>query len=278
MRRVFIYALLVCTLQLSAQDLTILHMNDTHSHIEPQRSGKYQGMGGVIEQAAYIDSVVCAEGRRNVLLLHAGDFSQGTSYFTELNGDIEIDVLNAIKVDAVCLGNHEFDNGLDELGRRLENLNVPVVCANYDFSGTPLEGEVVPYVIVRKAGRKIGIVGLLTDLSNVVSADIAAVLKYQSPADVAEKYGQELKAKGCDLVIALTHLGYESENYTDVQLASATSGIDVIVGGHSHTYLTEAVPVKNKDGKDVIIVEDIVDSGNTLFHLKNLFSALNLPR
>ena len=143
---------------LQAQDLTILHFNDTHSHIEPERSGKYKGHGGVLEQAAYIDSVRSEEGKRNVLLLHAGDFGQGTSYFTELGGDIEIDILNAMGFDAVCLGNHEFDNGLDELARRLRNLKLPVVCTNYDFSQTPLAGVVKPYTIVRKAKKKIGTV------------------------------------------------------------------------------------------------------------------------
>ena len=139
----------------AAQDLTILHMNDTHSHIDPERSGRDAGKGGVVEQAAYIDSVRTAVGRKNVLLLHAGDFGQGTSYFTELNGNIEIDVLNAMQFDAVCLGNHEFDNGMEELARRIGNLDVPVVCANYEFSGSPLEGLVDPYIIVRKAGKKI---------------------------------------------------------------------------------------------------------------------------
>ena len=138
----------------SAQNLTILHLNDTHSHIDPERSGPNAGRGGVIEQAAYIDSVRVADGKDNVLLLHAGDFGQGTSYFTELNGDIEIDVLNAMAYDATCLGNHEFDNGIDELARRLRNLNVPVVCANYNFTGSPLEGLIKPYVVLQKADRK----------------------------------------------------------------------------------------------------------------------------
>ena len=139
MKRLFailIYSSFVLTA--SAQDLTILHMNDTHSHVDPERGGKLAGRGGVIEQAADIDSVRVADGKDNVLLLHAGDFGQGTSYFTELGGNIEIDILNAMKFDAVCLGNHEFDNGIDELARRVRNLNVPVVCANYDFSGPRL--------------------------------------------------------------------------------------------------------------------------------------------
>ena len=177
MRKILLVAALFVSVFVSAQDLTILHLNDTHSHIEPQRSGSLAGRGGVIEQAAYIDSVRCVEGKGNVILLHAGDFSQGTSYFKVFNGDIEVEVANAMQFDALCLGNHEFDNGLDELARRLKNLNAPVVCANYDFSGTVLDGLVKPYVILNKAGRKIGVIGLLTDISNVVSTDIAALLK-----------------------------------------------------------------------------------------------------
>ena len=241
----------------SAQDLTVLHLNDTHSHIEPIRSGKNKGMGGVIEQAAYIDSVRKAEGRRNVLLLHAGDFGQGTSYFTELGGDVEIDVLNAFGYDAVCLGNHEFDNGLEELARRLSDLKVPVVCANYNFSGTPLENQVKPYVIVRKAGKKIGIIGLLTDLSSVLSKDIADLLEYSDPAQAANRYAEYLRnEKGCDLVICLTHLGIEGEFYTDDMLVKQTKDVDLVVGGHSHTLLESEVYVENSHGRKIPVVTD----------------------
>ena len=128
--------------------LTIIHLNDLHSHVDPERAGEFKGHGGAIENAMYIDSVRNADGARNTLLLLAGDFSQGTSYFPELGGDIEIDVMNATGYDAVAIGNHEFDNGIDELARRVRNLNVPVVCANYDFSGSALEGLVKPYVIL----------------------------------------------------------------------------------------------------------------------------------
>lgn len=258
MKRLFIIiSALAVILSASAQDLTILHMNDTHSHIDPQRSGKYTGMGGVIEQAAYIDSVRTACGSGNVLLLHAGDFSQGTSYFTELGGDIEIDVLNAMGFDAVTLGNHEFDNGMEELARRLRNLRVPVLCANYDFTGTPLEGLVKPYAVIEKSGRKIGIIGLLTDVSSVVDADIAAGLQYIPADEVADDYARKLRYDElCDLVICLTHLGIEEENYTDVELASQTRNIDIIVGGHSHTHLEDLEMVRNLDGEEVMIVTD----------------------
>ena len=257
MKRLFlILTVLVCSVSLSAQNLTILHLNDTHSHIEPERAGNHAGHGGVIEQAAYVDSVRTAEGAANVMLLHAGDFSQGSSYFTELGGDLEIDVINAMAYDAVCLGNHEFDNGINELARRLTNIKVPVVCANYIFKGSPLESLIKPYTIVEKAGRKIGVIGLLTDLSDVVSADVSVVIKYQDPKDVLNLYAAELKSKGCDLVIALTHLGYEGEAYTDFELASVTRNVDIIVGGHSHTDLKDYGQTVNLDGKKVIIVTD----------------------
>lgn len=247
---------LVCSVSLSAQNLTILHLNDTHSHIEPERAGTLAGHGGVIEQAAYVDSVRTAEGAANVMLLHAGDFSQGSSYFTELGGDLEIDIINAMAYDAVCLGNHEFDNGVNELARRLANIKVPVVCANYNFKGSPLENLIKPYTIMEKAGRKIGVIGLLTDLSDVVSADVSVVIKYQDPKDALNLYAAELKSKGCDLVIALTHLGYEGEAYTDFELASVTRNVDIIVGGHSHTDLKDYGQTVNLDGKKVIIVTD----------------------
>ena len=240
-----------------AQNLTILHMNDTHSHIDPERGGRNAGKGGVIEQAAYIDSVRFADGNENVLLLHAGDFSQGTSYFTELSGDIEVDVLNAMGFDATCLGNHEFDNGIDELARRIENLDVPVVCANYTFTGTPLENLVKPYVILEKAGKKIGVIGLLTDVTSVVDKGITDMLKYRNPADVANEYAKILKIdQRCDLVICLTHLGFEGESYVDTELAAQTRNVDVIVGGHSHTLLKDFENVYNLDGEPVIIVTD----------------------
>lgn len=257
MKRIFILFAAACmTFSAAAQDLTILHLNDTHSHIDPERGGKHDGCGGVIEQAAYIDSVRCADGKRNVLLLHAGDFSQGTSYFTELHGDMEIDILNAFGYDAVAIGNHEFDNGIDELARRLAALDVPVVCANYDFSGTPLASCIKPYVIVKKAGRKIGIIGLLTDVSTVVDSRIAAALKYIHPVDVVNRYASFLKnEKDCDMVICLSHLGFDEEDYTDCELAARICDVDVIVGGHSHTHLDDKVVVKDAEGDDVIIVQ-----------------------
>lgn len=254
---VLVSILAACALGFS-QDLVILHVNDTHSHEEPLRDGGTQGgMGGVIERAAYVDSVRTAVGKKNVLLLHAGDFSQGTSYFTELGGDIEIDLINAMKYDVVTLGNHEFDNGIDELARRLDNLRCPVVCANYDFSELVLGKYVKPYAIVRKGGMKIGVIGLLTDVTRVVQKSIADKMKRFDDIEVANKWADYLKnEEHCDMVIALTHIGFDSVGMNDPALVAGTRNIDLVVGGHSHTFLTDAEYRNNLDGRPVPIVQD----------------------
>lgn len=253
---VFLASLAVSTAT-ARRKLTILHVNDTHSHVEPLRSGDQDGMGGVIERAAFRDSVVKADGKRNVLLLHAGDFSQGTSYFTVLKGDVEIDLINALGYDCVTLGNHELDNGPDELARRLSKLKCPVVVSNYDFSNIPLGRYVKPYTISRKAGKKIGIVGLMPDISKLVAGDIASKIPSLDNSEVINALASYLKEeKKCDLVIALTHIGFADTEYDDHKLARETRGLDIIVGGHSHTFIDGVAYEKNLDGVDVPIVQD----------------------
>lgn len=247
--------------------LTILHVNDTHSHLEPERSGDRKGLGGVIERAAYRDSVVKADGKRNVLLLHAGDFSQGTSYFSVLGGDIEIDLINAMKYDCVTLGNHEFDNGVDELARRLANIKCPVVCANYDFSNIALAKYVKPYAIVKKAGMKIGIIGLMPDITTLVSKEVSDKIPAFENSEVVNKWAEYLKTeKKCDMVIALTHIGFENEPYVDRTLVKRTRNVDLVVGGHSHTYLKEPYYESNLDG----ILTPIVQDGEWGLNIGNL--------
>lgn len=242
---------------LSAQNLTILHVNDTHSHFEPLRSGENEGMGGVIERAAFVDSVRRADGAGNVLLLHAGDFSQGSSYFTLLKGDLEIATINAMKYDCVALGNHEFDNGIEELTRRVSNLNCPVVCSNYDFSSFELGKYVKDYAILNRGGYKIGIFSLLTDIRKVVDHRVAAKVPMLDAFEVSNRIADKLKnEEKCDIVIALTHIGYEGEPLTDPILVKNTRNIDLVVGGHSHTFLKKMEHEKNLDGKDVPIVQD----------------------
>jgi 5'-nucleotidase len=238
----------------------ILHTNDTHSHFEPERAGEYAGMGGIIERAAFVDSVRNAEGAGNVLLLHAGDFSQGTTYFSELGGDLEIQAMNAMGYDVVTLGNHEFDNGLEDLGRRLSSLEMPVVVCNYDFSPFEIGKYVKPYVVVERAGLRIGILGVLCDLKSMVAGDIAERVPEFPLVETVQKYADLLKGEEkCDLVIALTHIGYTEHNPGDVidpVLCSKTRNIDLFVTGHSHTFLEEMVYHPNADGIPVPVVQD----------------------
>lgn len=232
--------------------LTIVHVNDTHSHVEPDRSGRNKDLGGVIERAVMIDSIRKADGKRNVLFLHAGDFSQGTSYFPVMHGNIEIDIINAMRYDCVTIGNHELDNGLDELGRRLKMLKCPVVCANYDFGSEAPSRYIKPYAIVRKAGRKIGIVGMLCDVSSVVESKIAAKLRHIDDAEVLNHWAKHLKTnEHCDLVICLSHLGFDA----DMRLAPLVRNVDMYVGGHSHTFLEDIEYATDLDQRQIPIVQ-----------------------
>ncbi len=242
------------------QDLVILHTNDTHSQITPQVTGEGKGLGGYERREAYINKIVKEYGRKNVLIVDAGDFSQGSPYFSLFKGDVEIELLNALGYDVVCLGNHEFDNGQQELARRVGNAKFQVVCANYDFTGGPLDGLVKPYTIIKKGGRKIGIIGLLCNIKGVVSSKYQENAKYIHPVKVLNRLALELKNEHkCDLVIALSHCGHNAGRETnpgDEYIAAHSENVDIIVGGHSHTKLKDKVVVKNKLGRDVIIVQD----------------------
>lgn len=241
-----------------AQDLVILHTNDTHSQIEEIRAGKGAGNGGVHRRAEYFHEVLSKYGKDHVLLLDAGDYNQGTPYFTVFNGDLEMEIMNALGYEVVAIGNHEYDNGVDELARRLSKARFQTVCANFDFSGTPLEPYVKPYVIVRKAGKKIGIFGLTLNLKSLVSAQNLKGVVYMDAFAAADKWADWLKnVEKCDLVIALTHVGYSGypNQVSDIALAKASENIDIIIGGHSHTFLKTEKVYPNRNGKDVIIVQ-----------------------
>lgn len=256
-RLLIIMAMAAMPLIASAQKLVILHVNDTHSHFEPVRSGIEEGLGGTIERAAYIDSVRKAEGVENVLLVHAGDFNQGTSYYTTLKGDLEVATVNAMKYDCITLGNHEFDNGLEDLSARLARIDCPVVCSNYDFSSFEAGKYVKPYTIINRGGFKIGIFGLLTDILKVVDRNTSDRLPKYDDVETATKWAGYLKnEEHCDLVIMLSHLGFEGEAFTDPELVAQTRDIDIVIGGHSHTMLDELQYRPNIDGKMIPIIQD----------------------
>lgn len=234
-------------------DLVILHVNDTHSHFEPARGGETDGHGGCIERAAIVDSVRLAEGADNVLLLHAGDFSQGSSYFSELDGELEISVINSMGYDCVTLGNHELDNGPEALAQRFSKINCPVVCANLDLGPFELSKYVSPYAIVHKAGRKIGIIGLETDISTMVAKTVSSRIQQLDNVEVTNRWAEHLrKEEKCDMVILLSHLGYKE----DMALIPMTHGIDIVIGGHSHTYLEDFTWIDDADGRKVPVIQD----------------------
>jgi 5'-nucleotidase len=247
---------LSASISLFSQDLVILHTNDVHSNIEPLSTGRNKGYGGFQRRANYIMSI--RQEHDNVLLLDAGDYNQGTPYYTLFKGEMEVMLYNAMGYDAVCLGNHEFDDGQEALAERLVEADYKTLCANYDFSGTPLEDVVEPYTIVHKGGKKIGIIGVLLDLKGYVSASAIEGLKYEDPVRTVNRIARKLKKESCDLVIVLSHLGFSndsSERPGDVQLASRTRDVDIIIGGHSHTFMEEPHFEENRSGKIVMVVQ-----------------------
>lgn len=261
MKRIIISVMMMAAvaLPLSAQKLVVLHTNDTHSQIETIRTGTNADCGGVERRYNFIDSVRAEYGAGKVLLLDAGDYNQGTPYFNVGKGDLERDLVNLLGYDALTLGNHEFDNGMQELARRLSGAKYPTVCCNYDFTGTPLEKYVKPYVIIRRGGFKIGIIGATVRLRGVVAAQNIEGMEPVNTLEAINRWAEILKEqKKCDLVILLSHLGLEDgtmEDPSDQIVAANTSNIDFIVGGHSHTFLEEPILIENPDGIIVPIVQ-----------------------
>lgn len=236
--------------------LTILHTNDVHSRLEPfpMDGGKFQGQGGVAERAALIKKI--RSEAEHVLLFDAGDIFQGTAYFNLYKGEPEIKAMSMMGYDAVTMGNHDFDAGVEGFARQLVHAKFPVLTANYDFTDTALEGKTQPYTTIRKGPLKIGIFGLGIQLRGLVPDDAYGKTKYLEPIQIANRTAERLKKKEkCDMVICLSHLGYEySHNkVSDLILAKETENIDLIIGGHTHTFLEEPAVLKNKKGRDVVV-------------------------
>ncbi len=234
--------------------ITILHTNDMHSHIHPFKSGRNKGLGGMAQRAGLIKSIRAQE--EHVLLLDAGDIFQGTPYFNFYGGELEFKLMSKIKYDAATLGNHDFDNGLEGLNKQLQHANFPFLIANYDFSHTILKNKFNAYKIFNKGGIKIGVFGIGISLDGLVPKNLYGNTIYQDPIEKANYYASLLsKKKKCDLVICLSHLGfkYKSNKISDIKLASQTRNIDLIIGGHTHTFLKKPVVIANLDKKEVLI-------------------------
>ena len=251
MRKIlFTIAILLCCGAYAQERITILHTNDTHSCIEPEKNGG----AGVLNRALLIEQIADSVGRENTLLLDCGDFSQGSLYYNCFKGSTEIELMNAMGYNAGTLGNHEFDFGLENLARLVKLAKFDIVCANYDFTGTVCEGLVKPYTIIECGGKRIGVFGLSPDPKGLVAQENYEGVTFTSPVEAANRCVAELKKEECDAIVCLSHLGWKINNeYNDERLVAETAGIDMILGGHSHDYFELPLTYKNSEGKDVIM-------------------------
>ncbi|MGZ9676083.1 bifunctional metallophosphatase/5'-nucleotidase [Flavobacterium sp. GNP001] len=238
--------------------LTILHTNDVHSYIDPFPADhpRNANMGGVARRAALIETV--RKENPNVLLLDAGDIFQGTPYFNYYGGELEFKLMSMMQYDASAIGNHDFDNGVDGLRAQLPHAKFDFLCANYDFKNTVMDGFVKPFKVFNKDGIKVGVFGLGIELAGLVDKNLSKETVYNDPLEIAQDMVRILKKEQkCDLVICLSHLGYkyrdEPNKISDMKLAELTQDIDLIIGGHTHTFLDKPTVVKNKAGQDVLV-------------------------
>jgi len=238
--------------------ITILHTNDVHSHIDPFPADhpRNANMGGAARRAALIESIRKEEA--NVLLLDAGDIFQGTPYFNYYGGELEFKLMSMMHYDLATMGNHDFDNGIEGFYAQLPHAKFEFVSANYDFKNTMLNDIVKPYKIFKKGGLKIGVFGLGIELDGLVDKKMYKETVYNDPVEIAQDMARILKEEQkCNLVICLSHLGYKYRNdpnkISDVELAKKTKNIDLIIGGHTHTFLDKPTIKKNSEDKDVLI-------------------------
>lgn len=242
----------------AVQRLVILHTNDVHSRLDafPMDGSRNQGAGGIAARAKLIEDIR-AEGEQ-VLLLDAGDIFQGTPYFNLYKGEPEMKAMQMMGYDACTMGNHDFDAGLENFATQLQHVRFPVLLCNYDFTQTPMEHKSVPYKIFNKGKLKIGVTGVGIEMKGLVPDNLAGNTKYLDPVQKLNETADHLKrTKGCDMVICLSHLGYQyrenSNKICDLILAKETEYVDLIIGGHTHSFLDEPALVKNKRGEDVLI-------------------------
>lgn len=236
--------------------LTILHTNDVHSHIDPfpLNHPKNPGLGGVARRAKIIENI--RKENQNVLLLDAGDSFQGTPYFNFYGGELEFKLMSKMGYDATTIGNHEFDNGIEGLAEQMPNANFDFISANYDFNNTILQGLTQPFKVFKKGSLKVGVFGLGVELQGLVDKKSYKETKYLDPIEITQEMTAILKKQQCDLIICLSHLGYDYKDpkkISDIKLAQKTKDIDIIIGGHTHTFLEKPKIVKNIDDKNVII-------------------------
>ncbi len=255
-----LFVLLLQPLAARGQDtLLVLHTSDMHSRIEPvsrQSADRNAGLGGVVRRVSFVKQYRAEHP--DVLLFDCGDFSQGTPYYNMFRGELEVKMMNLMGYDAMTIGNHEFDFGLENMARLFRMAHFPVVCANYEVTGTPLEGLVKPYVVLERQGVRVGVFGLSPRVEGLVQADKCLGIVYRDPIPVAREMARLLrKEEKCDVVICLSHLGLYGSGLGDAGdevLAAQTEGIDLILGGHSHTFLERPAFYENASGQEVPVM------------------------
>lgn len=257
MEKKYILSIVFCAVVLvsaAQKKIEILHTNDTHSCVMPLSSSLddtlFANRGGFLRRM----NMIKEERTKNpgLLLFDSGDFSQGSPYYTLFKGEVEIGLMNMMGYDATTIGNHEFDSGLDNMAKLFKMAKFPVISSNYDVTGTPLEGIVRPYTVMKRNGIKIGVFALDRELDGLVGTNNYGSIKYLDPIKVANDMASLLKNKEkCDLVICLSHLGWESEGMGDQMVISHSRNIDLVLGGHSHSFFKTLRYVKNLDGKEI---------------------------
>ncbi|MEP0265629.1 metallophosphatase [Dokdonia sp.] len=256
------------------KQLTILHTNDVHSHIEPFAANdpKYANQGGVARRLTLINSI--RKENPNVLLLDAGDIFQGTPYFNFYGGELEFKLMSMLGYDAATIGNHDFDNGIGGLAKQKPHASFELLSSNYDFTNTIMDGHTKPYRVFVKEGVRIGVFGIGIQLEGLVNKRQFKETKYLDPIEVTQDMTRILKEdEHCHIIICLSHLGYDynnKERISDLKLAAATSNIDLIIGGHTHTFLEKPTLTQNKDG-NIVLVNQVgwggINLGRVDFHL-----------
>lgn len=234
------------------KQLVILHTNDTHSCVMPINPNLADT--AMADRGGYLRRVAMIKEERkqhpDLLLFDSGDFSQGSPYYSLFKGDVEVGLMNEMKYDAATIGNHEFDFGIDNMARLFKKAQFPIVCSNYDFTGTPLAGLVKPYIILQRQGLKIGVFGLCPELKGLVSEANYGVIQYLDPIEKGKEMAEFLKKKEkCDVIICLSHLGWNIDGVDDTEMIPGSRYIDLVLGGHSHTYFKQLQYVKDLDGK-----------------------------
>ncbi len=265
MRRfIYTYILLIIgniTFTFAQETINIYHTNDTHSQIQPYTLSNNKSVGGIVRRATLMEERRLEDP--NLLFFDSGDFVQGSVYFSIFKGKADIELMNTCHYDAACLGNHEFDNGIQNIADMVSWANFPIVCSNLDFTGTVLEGKIKPYVTFMRKDIKIGVFGLIITLDGLVMKKNYEGVQYLDYIDTAVAMVEKLRnEEHCDLVICLSHMGVN----TDKVLAEKTQGIDIILGGHSHTYLSSPIFFR-KDYETQTLVTQMGSKGRNVGHL-----------